>query len=253
MSGTGHLNEIYEAINTRFLTELGAAQSALRHPTMKGETTEDQWIELLSTHLPARYRVGQGQIIDHHGAVSQQIDVVIYDRTYTPLLYSQQGAQYIPVESVYAVFEVKQNLTKAHITYAQDKVGSVRALDRTSAQIFSANGSVAPRPLFSIIGGLLTYQSDYSPSLSDAMVACLSHEVQDRLDLGCVAAEVAYSISYGGMGLEGITRSVKTPVVAFFLTLLDRLSSLATVPAIDYGKYLSFFECDTVAGSSGGE
>ncbi|GHF58794.1 hypothetical protein HNQ07_004090 [Deinococcus metalli] len=246
MSGPGRLEDIYAAVNTRFVAELSAAQNALQHPTMKGDTTEAQWIEVLSTHLPARYRVGTGQIIDHRGAVSQQIDVVIYDRTYTPLLYSQQGAQYIPVESVYAVFEVKQNLSKAHIHYAQDKVKSVRALDRTSAPIYSANGPVPARPLFSIVGGLLTYQSDYTPSLSDAMVAAHSLAQEDRLDLGCVAADVAYAFSFASTGSIAMTTSAKAPVVAFFLMLLERLSSLATVPAIDYGKYLTFFECQTV-------
>jgi len=246
VTGSERLRHIYEAINQRFVAELSSAQNALLHPTMKGDTTEAQWITVLSTHLPARYSVGQGQIIDHHGAVSEQIDLVIFDRTYTPLLYSQKGAQYIPVESVYAVFEVKQNLSKAHITYAQDKVRSVRALHRTSAAIYSANGPVAPRPLFPIVGGLLTYQSDYNPCLSRAMQSNLSTDLADRLDIGCVAAHVAYDIQYGAGGVLTITHSARTPVVAFFLMLLDRLSSLATVPAIDYSQYLKLFDLETM-------
>lgn len=37
---------------------------------------------------------------------------MIYDRRYSPFLFNQSGAVFIPAESVYAVFEVKQELSR---------------------------------------------------------------------------------------------------------------------------------------------
>ena len=52
---------------------------------------------------------------------SDEIDVAIYDRQYTPLIFEHQGELVIPIESVYDVFESKQEITGEFITYAQNK------------------------------------------------------------------------------------------------------------------------------------
>ncbi len=67
-------------------------------------------------------------MIDSTGTTSDQIDLVVYDRQYTPLLYNQAGQMYVPAEAVYAVAEVKQTLSKDHIAYAGAKGESVRKL-----------------------------------------------------------------------------------------------------------------------------
>ena len=43
------------------------------------------------------------------------IDIIIYDTHFSPLVFELGEQKYIAVESVYAVFEVKQDLTKEHI------------------------------------------------------------------------------------------------------------------------------------------
>lgn len=103
----------------------------------KGDATEQHWIEFLRTYLPDRYKVDKAIVIDSTGNVSEQMDVVIYDAIYTPFIFKQDGFMYIPAESVYAVFEVKQDV-EGHIEYAAKKVESVRKLKRTSISMVSS-------------------------------------------------------------------------------------------------------------------
>src|ERR1043166_2908901 len=47
-----------------------------------------------------------------HGTVRHYLDIVIYDRQYSPVIFARNREQYIPAESVLAAFEVKQNLSR---------------------------------------------------------------------------------------------------------------------------------------------
>ena len=84
------------------------------------------------------------------------------------VLFNQSGVEYIPAESVYAVFEVKQILNSSNIVYAQQKIESVRKLKRTSTKILHAGGTFEPMEPKWIIGGVITLTSTYDINTSDA-------------------------------------------------------------------------------------
>ena len=122
------------------------------------------------TKLPPETLQGdQAHIVDSEGTFSQQIDVVVIDRQYTPLIFEYQGQIIVPAESVYAVFEAKQTINSRLVEYAQDKVASVRRLFRTSLPIPHAGGVYPPKPLPSILGGILALDSEWSPPLGEPL------------------------------------------------------------------------------------
>lgn len=104
-------------------------------------------------------------VVDSDGNFSQQIDVVIFDRQYSPFIFTYENETIIPAESVYAVFEAKQTADAGLVAYAQEKVASVRRLRRTSLPIPYAKGVYPAKPLIPILGGLLTSKSEWSPPL----------------------------------------------------------------------------------------
>jgi hypothetical protein len=73
----------------------------------------------------------------------------------------------IPAESVYAAFEAKQAINASQVAYAQEKVSTVRRLFRTSLPIPTASGTVTAKKPAHILGGLLTFESDWSPGLPE--------------------------------------------------------------------------------------
>lgn len=61
--------------------------------------------------------------------------IVVFDRQYSPFIFTLEDETIIPAESVYAVFEAKQTVDAGMVTYAQKKIASVRRLHRTSLPI----------------------------------------------------------------------------------------------------------------------
>src|SRR2546426_9115632 len=114
---------------------LELARGAIDHPTSKGDVSEAQWRKMLAKHLPQRYRVSKGQVVDSRGGISEQMDVIIHDAHYCPLFLHEEGTCFVPAESVYAVFEAKQELDAAYVKAAGAKAASVRRLFRTTAPI----------------------------------------------------------------------------------------------------------------------
>ena len=90
------------------------------------------WLDLLQSYLPQRYQAATAHVVDCEGKLSDQIDVVVFDRQYSPFIFKYEGQTIVPAESVYAAFEAKQTVNAALVQYAQDKVASVRRLRRTS-------------------------------------------------------------------------------------------------------------------------
>ncbi len=140
---------------------------AFGHPTTKGDASETVWLELLQKYLPKRYQVEKAHIVDSNGDFSEQIDVVVFDRQYSPFIFSYEGQKVLAAESVYAVFEAKQSINAAHVEYAQDKVQSVRRLLPDEPADPARRRNVSAEGLPHILGGLLTFESDWTPALGD--------------------------------------------------------------------------------------
>lgn len=114
------LSKLFEGLQKEMLVKL-ETKKGVSHPTTKGDASELNWINVLKKYLPTRYHVDKGHILDSNGNLSEQIDVVIYDRHYSPFLFNEDGVLYFLAESVYAVFEVKPKLDKTMIEYAGKK------------------------------------------------------------------------------------------------------------------------------------
>jgi hypothetical protein len=141
----------------------------------------------------------------------------------------------IPAERVYAAFEAKQSINAEEVDYAQKKVASVRRLHRTSLEIPHAGGKYPAKTPQHILGGLLTFESDWNRPLGGPLTKALGHgTAESRLDLGCVAAHGIFGCDADDcytITLEG------KPATAFSFELIARLQSSATVPMIDIRSY----------------
>lgn len=237
----GELVRVLEGLQVRLEGELRGNRAAITQPGARGEAAEEDWLRVLRDHLPQRYQANRAFVIDSHGDRSEQIDVVISDRQYSPCLYNQANQLVVPAESVYAVLEVKQDLTKEHVEYAGEKAASVRRLFRTSAPIPHAGGKLDARPLPRIVAGILTYRSSWIPPFGDSLRLALSElPVDGRLDLGCSLLEGAFEVEYasdGGLAIAVAEGALS--LVQFEFRLLKRLQAMATAPAIDYDAYLA--------------
>ena len=109
MSGWS-LAQLLAGLHDDIEERLGRVRKSFGHPGVKGDASEGVWLELLDTYLPKRYRAATAHVVDSRGAFSEQIDIVVFDRQYSPFIFSYEGQTIIPAESVYAVFEAKHGL-----------------------------------------------------------------------------------------------------------------------------------------------
>ena len=225
---------LMEGLHERVERDLRLARELIGHSGGKGEASQNVWIKLFESYLPERYRAKSATVVDSEDKFSDQIDVVIYDRQYSPFLLNADGQAVIPVEAVYAVFESKQELQGNLIRYAQRKTASVRRLHRTSITVPTISGSYVKKPQ-PILGGFLALEAQYSKSLTGTMVNALKLDQDEgRLDLGCVAALG----TFGCGGADSVTATPDThAATSFLLELMSRLQACGTVPAIDYRAY----------------
>jgi hypothetical protein len=216
--------------------QLQTVRKSFGHPGTKGDASEAVWLELLKNYLPQRYEAATAHVVDSNGVFSEQIDVVIFDRQYSPFIFRYKGETIVPAESVYAVFEAKQSINAGEVAYAQGKVASVRRLHRTSLPIPYAKGTYPPKPLIPILGGLLTFESDWTPAFGKPLEKALTEgDVEGRLDIGCVAAHGHFILNQT-TGTSEFTLEGK-PATAFLFNLISLLQFSGTVPMIDIQAY----------------
>ena len=243
MSGSKwNLPTLMASLHDRVSQELKSAREAIGHPSAKGDGSEKVWQKLFRTYLPARYAIDKATIMDSTGAFSDEIDVVLYDRQYSFLIFEFEGVKVIPAEAVYAVFESKQEINAGYVEYAQKKAGTVRRLHRTSAEVMTIEGLRTAAPQ-SVLAGFLAFENGWkSASAGEYLAQALAKDQgYGRLDIGCIVA-------YGTFGCEGSDCRTGVEhdkaVTSFLLELITKLQKIGTAPAIDLGAYAKWLMSD---------
>tara|TARA_R110001599_G_scaffold118636_9_gene288014 strand:- start:63 stop:782 length:720 start_codon:yes stop_codon:yes gene_type:complete len=230
------LSDLLTNIHRDVEMRLSIVRSSFAHPGTKGDGTENIWLQILETYLPKRYQVSKAHVVDSEGGFSDQIDVVVYDRQYSPFVFVCEEQLFVPAESVYAVFEAKQSVDAGVIKYAQDKIHSVRSLHRTSLPIPHAGGTYDPKPLIPIIGGILSLESEWTPAMGQSLRKKLVADRSDGLiNIGCIANHGYFNFDRERNDFEFLVSQKAT--TAFLLKLISILQFSGTVPMIDVDAY----------------
>lgn len=235
-----NLNEAFRTTTKTMVAKFDGGRQLTRHPTTLGDGAEEDWKETLEQFLPRRFAVNSAFIVDSRGHESEQIDLVIHDRHFSPMFWTNGSTRFLPAECVYAVLEVKPDLNKNHIEYAAAKVASVRGLHRTSAPIQQLAQAARPANLNRILGGIVATRSGWNPPLGQPLIDALkSLDEAHRLDFGCALNAGMFELPEGAKA-DGLERSDADVGLAMFaMRLVARLNAVGTVPALDYDVYTS--------------
>lgn len=241
-----NMRQMFLDLQKTMESKMQTIRKNIKHEPTKGEGSETVWIKFFQDYLPKRYSVAKAIIIDYEGNTSDAIDVVIYDSQYTPFILNEHGIKYIPAESVYAIFEAKQEVSKKFLEYASAKILSVRNLLRTTAPVVD-KGLIKPAPqLFNILGGFLCLENTWKSSIEntkafkDAITVSTELEI---IDIGCVLNDRSFKtvvdLTDHLNPLVDISFSTsEETLIYFFLKLVAELQKLGTVRPIDLNKYI---------------
>lgn len=240
------LIRLFNHVHKELCTKLELARDTLDHPTSKGTKSEDLWIELFRKYLPKRYDVHRAFVIDCKDVISDQMDIVVHDRQFSPFVLNLDGEYYVPAESVYAVLEVRQTMNAANVEYASRKIASVRKLYRTSLPIRYAGGEYPAKLPHHILGGLVTVDNDWSPPFGDAFREAIAKAATSGpLDIGCAAKHGVFEVKYAANEPPAVAAERSEASLALFLLrFIARLQSVATVPCIDVLAYAANLQSD---------
>jgi hypothetical protein len=131
------MNELSELMNQaagEMRHSLAKTRAALSHNLSRGEAAEESFRAFLRKHLPDSLGVTKGQILDSKGGRSRQLDVIIYNKSRTPMLFtSDEGdQQLVPSEGAIAVVEIKTSIRAADVEGIVANMQSVKTLDKTA-------------------------------------------------------------------------------------------------------------------------
>lgn len=107
--------------------------SEFEHNGLSGEVREYFVDTFLKKIIPESMGIGSGKVVDRSGSLSQQIDLIIYEKKF-PILTFTESRKVYPIESVVATIEVKSTLSGDNLKAAFDNCKSITDLHPTVEQ-----------------------------------------------------------------------------------------------------------------------
>lgn len=117
------MNECYRnLVLAKVQAAMGAAEALrkIKHKGLKGQLREILIRDLFRPLYPSDIGVGTGEIISARNEHSNQIDVVLYDKSILPPILMEENSGMFPIESVLYTVEIKSILTASAIKSAHE-------------------------------------------------------------------------------------------------------------------------------------
>lgn len=203
------LDDLISHAADELLLSLERSRRSFSHNLTSGESTEAAVRQFFRDHYPDSIGVGHGQVVDVHGSRSTQLDIVLYDKARTPILFSdkENGNRLFPAEGVIAAIEVKSSVTSADLSKAAANAKVLKNLARVAyiESLFSPLGlqsqygrvwETTPPPLFIVLAFEGPKLETVVRTLREAH---LRHELWERVDTTCILSRgITLNTGLGG-------------------------------------------------------
>lgn len=130
ISPTTQADRIQNAVRLwgdRLRISLAEARTKLSQSGDRGDVNEATVREFLREHLPPKYRIGQGEVIDAAGRMSRQVDVIVADEEQP--FRVDDAVRLMIIEGVAAAAEVKTTLTTTELRDCLEKGSRFKSLE----------------------------------------------------------------------------------------------------------------------------
>jgi len=109
--------------------------SLFSHMGDRGNHRESIIQAFLRPFLPQCYGLSSGEVFSSDGEQSAQMDIVVYDDMFSPVLFKSGPHQLFPAEAVYGAIEVKSDLSSAELDRACQNSRKLKVLKRTATDM----------------------------------------------------------------------------------------------------------------------
>jgi hypothetical protein len=119
------LNRYFRSVYNKLEADALLFNRSLPHEGLKGSENEQALTDIIRDFLPTKYGVESNVlVIDREGKNSRQCDIVIYDNSQFPRYFRKV----YPIETIFAVIEVKTELSKQQSDLAIENANSLNKL-----------------------------------------------------------------------------------------------------------------------------
>lgn len=249
------LAEIMNAVSKDMESQVASIRAAFTHPGAKGGSAEATIRKFFEEYYPISVGVAHGQIVDAKGNSSKQHDVIIYDATKTPILFTdkEESTRLIPAEGVIAVVESKMSMQLADIEQAVESAKTLKSLQRKAyylstepvitqkKHVYGSEYDAIPPMYF-----LFAFEGPDAKSVASRLEDLQrGAPVDKRVDMACIMNEgaVVNETLQGNIDTlpspETALRGYKTEHALYlFHMLASRYILQADVPAIALQRYV---------------
>lgn len=199
--------------------------------------------------------IERGFIITSEGLSSYEQDIIIYDRTKTPLLFQHGNSQVLPVEGVYITTEVRSTLTFEDLERSVEDVEKIKKLKKSAylkppTPVYRIREFRELKDYFNIVSFVLAYDSPHTLTELTEKLIELNQEVspQHQIDSIFIPKKgVVFNyreVEIGGkmqfMVLEDTSRAYvesEDSLQLFYLAIMSRLGRV-WMHGIDLREYI---------------
>lgn len=245
------LHKIFKSISEKLISEFQLT-AQIWHGTGKGSAREAALRKFLKDYLPQRYAVGSGAVISPENKKSGELDIVIYDPLYCPILIKTDTHSIYPIESIYGAISVKSHLDSGELADAYQNIASLKSI--VSKESFTASpmqgfavGMGFPMPVTAIVAYDANRSLDAIAEQAKKLDAKLS-DISLRPDFivvigkGIIGPRQAIRGSHNKYALPGkeqltaIREAGRHTLLRFYMQFLDELNALALRP-FQFSRY----------------
>ncbi len=161
------LGDNLQAVSSRIVEGCRQIHSHLDYRAARGELRDYITKEFLRKYVPDVYGIEKGFIITSDGESSFEQDIIIYDKTKTPLLSKHGNSQLLPVEGVYITAEVGSSLTFDDLERYAEDVQRIKKLKKSAylkppTPVYRIREFRELKDYFNIVSHVVVYDSPHT-------------------------------------------------------------------------------------------
>ncbi|EJC6798941.1 hypothetical protein RGL59_004758 [Vibrio parahaemolyticus] len=191
MSAMCDSNIYKDFLRAKIKSAIGEARavSGLTHKGVKGAVLEVLISDLFRPLLPSDIGVGTGQILDQYtGKLSNQIDIIIFDKSILPPVLFDNTMGVYPVESVLFAIEVKTTLNSSCMKDAHSSAVELRKFNYSHG-MYDDYGDEVPHDIIPISNFIFALNSDLKKKTEADRYVGIYGEDRPYIDGICVVGD----------------------------------------------------------------
>lgn len=125
-----NVDKVFEGLQGNLINDFEKISAHIKHCASKGVVREGELIKFLEKYLPYNVAVSTGAIISTDKQISNQTDIIVYDKFRCPCLLEKGNHCIFPIEGVYSVIEIKSKLDKKELEDSFKKIQKIKKMHK---------------------------------------------------------------------------------------------------------------------------